>query len=151
MVTTEDVEEGVAQLWNAAPAITALVTGGLILGRVQQAAGSPYTSYKVEDGEIVVREAQGGYLQKFKVTFKTWDQAGAANAGPIKVAIEGVFSSLAQSSPLTSRKVLTLASTRTLAILESQKVPGGLDEDEATQQAQAVKIATDAYEFLCQG
>ena len=141
-VTTEDVQEGVAQIWNAATAVTSLVTS-LTLGRVEQSATAPYAGYEVEDGEIV-REAQGSGLLKFTVTFKTWDQTGATDAGPIKLAIEGAFT-------IRTRTVLTLASGRTLKIIDSLKHPGKLNEDEATNLGRAVKIATDVFEILCQG
>lgn len=148
-VTTEDVEEGVKQLWTGNATLAALVAAPII-GRIPDAQTSPYTSLTVTDKDADPN-AGGAYFQKFLIEFKTWDEAGAANAGAIKVAIENVFSSLVATSPIAVRTVLTLASGRTLAILRSLKQPGTLNEDPATQKGQAVKVSEDKYEFLCQG
>ena len=144
-VTTEDIQEAVKQLWNASTTLSDPTTGlvkSLIMGRVSDRGTSPYTSLKVTDGATKLT-AGSPYLQTFTVEFKTWSETGAVNAGAIKAAIEEVFR--------MGRTVLTLTSPRTLTILHSIKVPGGLDEDPATQQSQAVKVSTDRFEFLCQG
>src|SRR4051812_14205491 len=109
-VNTEDIEEAVKQLWAAVtPALPSL-----ILGRVDQAASSPYTSFKVTDGPTE-RTATGGYLQTFTVEFRTWDETSAVHAGTVKAAIEAAFG-------IQTRTTLTLASGRTLKILHSVKV-----------------------------
>lgn len=136
-VTTEDVMEGVKLLWTGSlPA--------LIEGRIPLNQASPYTTFEVEDGDIV-REAQGGSLIKFLATFKTWDEAGNADVGVIKAAIEAAFT-------ITTRTVLTLPSGRTLQIMDCVKVPGGnIKQDDATKQSKAVAISTDRVQFFCQG
>lgn len=141
-VTTEDVQEAVKQLWNGNETLAGLVPT-LIMGRVPDGQAAPYTSFTVRDGKVQMT-AQGTYLAWFTLEFKTWDQAGAANTGPIKLAIEAVFS-------ISNHPTLTLANGRELTILHGIKMPGGLDEDAATQQGQAVKISSDRFEFLCQG
>ncbi len=146
-VTSEDVQEAVKQLWNANATLSDASTGlvkSLIMGRVPDAATAPYATFKITESGQLVRTGTGGYLQTFTVEFKTWAEAGAVIAGAIKVAIESCFG-------IQARTVLTLASGRTIAILHSVKVPGALDEDETTRQGQAVKMATDRFELLCQG
>jgi hypothetical protein len=140
IVNTEDVMEGVKLLWAAAsPALPALIEG-----RIPKAQASPYTTFEVEDGDII-REGQGSILAKFLVTFRTWDEAGIADAGTIKARIEAAFTIL-------TRTVLTLPSTRTLQILDATKVPGGgIKQDDATTKAQAVAISTDRVQFFVQG
>lgn len=149
-VTTEDIAEAVKQLWAAATTLSNPTTGlvkSIIMGRVPDpaanAVASPYTSFKVTDG-LTQRIATNGYLQTFTVEFKTWDETGAADLGPIKVAIEAAFTK-------NTRTALTLASTRALAILHSVKMPGALEEDEATKNNKSVKVTTDRFEILCQG
>jgi hypothetical protein len=148
-VTTEDVQEAVKLLWNEDGTLTGLVTS-LIFGRVPDAGVSPYTSFTVADGPVQMSSG-AAYLQKFTVEFKTWDEAGAQDAGPIKAAIEALFCTNQPGSATATRLVLTLPSGRTIAILSGIKVPGAMEEDQATRQSKAVKISTDRIEFLCQG
>jgi len=139
-VNTEDVAEGLAAMWNAAGGLPAL-----ILGRVALPTAAPYTSARITDGPKT-NTATGGYLQSFGIELKTWDEAGAAAAGTVKAAIEAALTK-------TGRTVLALPSGRTLQILSCLKDDGGggtLDDDEATQRAQAVKVSTDRFAMLCQ-
>lgn len=146
-VTTEDVQEAVKVLWDQAADLTAIVPGGLILGRVADPAAnpvaSPYTTFAVEDGAVEVAGASA-YVQRFVLTFTTYDESGAVDLGLVKVQLEAAFF-------IKTRTSVALSSGRTLVILHSIKAPGGLKEDDATQQARSVKVATDKYDVLCQG
>ena len=144
-VTTEDVAEAVKQLWNDNGTLTALVTS-LVYGRNPQGVTAPYTAFTVRDGKVQMT-SQGTYLAWFTLEFRTWVESAAAaaqNSGPIKLAIEATFS-------IANRPTITLANERQMTILHGIKQAGALEEDNATKQAQAVKVSTDRFEFLCQG
>jgi hypothetical protein len=109
-----------------------------------------YTQYKVADG-AKQQLATTDYLQAFAIELKTWDETGAANAGAIKLAIEQAMTVIPVSGQANT--TLTLPSGRSLKIISCLKADGGggtLEEDEATQRAQAVKVSTDRFEMLCQ-
>lgn len=145
-VTTEDVAEAVKQLWNADTILSDPTTGlvkSLIFGRVPDRSAAPYAAFTVKDGPTKLTSGTN-YLQTFVVEIKTWNEAGAVEAGAIKARIETVF-------VIRPRTVLTLGSGRTLALLTSTKQPGEFTEDDKTQQAKSVKVSTDRFEFLCQG
>lgn len=139
-VTTEDVQEGVKMLWALSGTLAAIP---LIQGRQTDQATSPYASFAVKEG-ATQRTSSPQYFQIFTAELKVWDEAGAADLAAIKLAIEAAF-------VLLVRTVLVLPSTRSLAILHSVKVPGGLEEDTATAKAKSVKVSTDRFELLCQG
>lgn len=148
MVSSEMVAEAVKAIWNNETALSDPDAGSvraLVMGRLPVNQTAPYTTVKVTGGEIAARTATGGYLQKFTVEFKTWGEAGGGGAaiGPIKEAIETAFE-------IRRRTVVNIADSRTVAILHSLKVPGAIEEDAATKQGQAVQLATNRFEWLCQ-
>ncbi len=140
-VTTEDIQEWVKLQWGNNPTLTQLT---LVAGLTPESQTTPqYGEFTVTSGPVQ-HTAGADYLQEFDVELKTWDETGAANLGPVQVAIEGAFT-------VRSRQVVGLPSGRGLNLLCSLKDPGDMTEDPNTQRGAAVMVSRDKYKLLCQG
>jgi hypothetical protein len=143
VTTTEDVQQAVKALWDAATALAAKVAGGLHDGPVAAEKASPYARFKVTEGPIAWTSL-GNYTQPVEVAFSVWDEAGSQDAGAVQRLLDAAFQ-------LDGRTVVSIAGGRSVTFLESSKLPGGLEADPATQQGQDVKVAAAKYQWVVQG
>ena len=153
MITTEDIAEVVKVMWGQNTILVGLVPGGIIFGREPDTTvqtQSPYATFEVKDN-AVAKNAGFAYVQTFGVMISTWDETGAAATGPIKQQIETTLGPWNGVSGLQPGSQVMTQSGRIIRFLQSNKQPGGLEEDKDTQRGQAVKIAKDSYDFFCQG
>jgi len=152
MVTPEDVQEGIVTLWNGDATLQSLVTDPLVEGLTADPASvqivAPYVEFQVTAGQPTYT-ARLPYLQLFDLRFRSYSEAGSVPLGTLQQAIENAFS---RSFAQTGTRQIALPSGRTLTVLMCWKrSPGGIDEDQDTQEASSVKYSDDHYEMLCQG
>lgn len=151
-LNAEDVQEGIVALWNANTTLVAAVPGGLVQGRVRDpianAMQSPYAVFSVKVAGGATLTCGSAFMQSFTAEFAVWDETGSADLASIKQQLQTTF----WDELRAARTVITLPNGNQLQIMAATDRPvQAIDEDPATQQGKAVKIARDAFTLQCQG